>query len=89
MEWISPPIRESWGTRSSVLEVPSDNYYPRLISGVGGSGGGRGGGGRGGGTSVAERSNTCSLQCPTICGVCHVTIIMSGTQCSGAFTGHS
>ena len=40
MEWISPPIRESWGTLSSVLEVPSDNYYPRLISGVGGAGGG-------------------------------------------------
>ena len=47
MEWISPPIRESWGTLSSVLEVPSDNYYPRLISGVGGSGAGGSGGGGG------------------------------------------
>ena len=56
MEWISPPIRESWGTRSSVLEVPSDNYYPRLISGVGGAGwwgGGSGEEGAGGGGEQA------------------------------------
>ena len=35
----SLPQGESCGMRSSVLEVSSDNYYPRLISWGGGGGG--------------------------------------------------
>ena len=72
---------------NSVLEVPSDNYYSRIIGVCVGGGGGEG---EGRGTSVSERRNTCSLtSVPYDVWCVSVTIIMSGTQCSGAFTGHS